>query len=115
MPTETRKEDRSCLPRVTMKRMVCNHLQKCRRILQIDTQQIRFKVINKLEEMFDCAHALSQNTILPVSERQKWAKIAATIAKTINSVSAGFDEQKVNSELDELEDLVNKARAKTKV
>jgi ArsR family metal-binding transcriptional regulator len=95
--------------------MVCNRLQKCRRILQIDTQQIRFKVINKLEEMFDCAQALSRNTALRLNEREKWAKIAATIAKTINSVSAGFDEQKVNRELDELEDLVNKARAKAKV
>jgi hypothetical protein len=102
------------LPRVTMKRMVCNRLQKCRRILQIDTQQIRFKLIKKLEEMFDCAHALSRNTGLDLSEREKWAKIAAYIAQTINSVSAGFDEQKVNREIDELENLVSKARAKTK-
>ena len=103
------------MPRVSLKRMVCKRLQKCRRILQIDTQQIRFKVIKKLEEMFDCAHALSQNRGLDLREREKWAKIAAYIAQTINSVSAGFDEQKVNRELDELEHLVNEARAKTKV
>lgn len=102
------------MPRVTMKRMICNRLQKCRRILQIDTQQIRFKVIKKLEEMFDCAHALSRNTGLDLRDRENWAKIAAYIAQTINSVSAGFDEQKVNREIDELENLVNKARAKTK-
>ena len=102
------------MPRVSMKRMFHNGLQKCRRILEVDTQQIRFKVIKKLEEMFDCAHALSQNTSLRLCEREKWAKIAADVAKTINGVSAGFDEQKVNRELEELEDLVNKARAKTK-
>jgi predicted glycoside hydrolase/deacetylase ChbG (UPF0249 family) len=98
-----------------MKRMVCDRLQKCRRILQIDTQQIRFKVITKLEEMFDCAHALSQNTGLRLREREKWARVAASIAQTINSVSAGFDEQKVNRDLDELEHLVSEARAKAKV
>lgn len=102
------------MPRVSMKKMVCSRLQKCRRILQIDTQQIRFKLIKKLEEMFDCAHALSQNPIMDLREREKWAKIAAYIAQTINSVSTGFDEQKVNREIDELENLVNKARAKTK-
>ena len=97
-----------------MKRMVCNRLEKCRRILEIDTQQIRFKLIKKLEEMFDCAHGLSQNRGVDLRERQKWAKIAAYIAQTINSVSAGFDEQRVNRDLDELENLVNQARAKTK-
>jgi hypothetical protein len=102
------------LPRVTMKRMVCNRLQKCRRILQINTQKIRFKLIKKLEETFDCAHTLSQNTCLDICDREKWAKIAAYVAQTINSISAGFDEQKVNREIDELENLVNKARAKTK-
>jgi hypothetical protein len=103
------------LPRPSLRQMVYKRIEKCRRILEIDTQQIRFKVIKKLEEMFDCAHALSQNKALQLREREKWAKIAAYIAQTINSVSAGFDEQKVNRELAELEQLVNEARAKAEV
>jgi hypothetical protein len=95
--------------------MVYERLEKCKRILKLNTQQIRFKVIKKLEEMFDCAHALSRSRRLDLRERERWAKVAAYIAQTINGLTTEFDERKVDRELAELERLVNETRAKKEV
>ena len=92
--------------------MVLRRIQLCRTIVRVDTQSLRAKLLGKLEELYDLAHGLAKNEDLDLPSRNKWARVAAYTAQTISCVASGFDEQQVNSQLDDLECLVNEARAK---
>jgi hypothetical protein len=91
----------------------------------VDTQRIRGKTLNSLQELFDLAVALAKGKVktqnedgVPVKvtlkQRQMWARVAAYIAQIMNSVASGFDERQIDVQLDELERLVNEAKAKGK-
>lgn len=49
-----------------------------------------------------------------LKHRQMWARVAAYIAQIMNSVASGFDERSIDEQLDELERLVDEAKAKGK-
>jgi hypothetical protein len=89
----------------------------------LDKQQIRSKSIKSLEGLFDLACSLAKGEIktqvvagkqlkVTVKQRQMWARIAAYTAQIMNSVMTGFDEKQIDTQLDELEKLVNEAKAK---
>jgi len=52
---------------------------------------------------------------IKMKQRQMWARVAAYIAQIMTTVTEKFDEREIDKELDELERLVNEARAKSKV
>ena len=99
--------------KITRKELIEKRLNVCRRILRLDTQRIRFELVTKLRDIFNAAHALAQNRELDLRERQKWARVAAYAAQTINSLCEKFDEKQIDKDLAELERLVNEVRAKT--
>ena len=94
--------------------MISRRIALCRTILSVNTQKLRAKLMCRLEEIFDIAHAMAKNSNVDLSVRNKWAQIATYAAQTINSLAKGFDEQQINKQLDELESLVSEARAKGK-
>jgi hypothetical protein len=102
------------LVKITRKELIEKRLNVCRRILRLDTQRIRFELVTKLRDIFNAAHALAQNRDLDLRERQKWARVAAYAAQTIDSLCVKFDEKQIDKDLAELERLVNEVRAKTK-
>ena len=101
--------------KISRNSMVLRRIQLCRTIVRVDTQSLRSKLLGKLEELYDLAHDLAKNESIDLPSRNKWARVAAYTAQTINCVASGFDEQQINSQLDELERLVNEARARKQV
>ncbi len=88
-----------------------NHLQRIRLTVQIDTQRIRGKVLKHLEGVFDLATNQAKNEKLDPASRQKWTHAAGYVAQVMNSVAAGFDEKQIDTDLNELERMINEARA----
>jgi hypothetical protein len=105
--------------------MIFKRLAELKETIRVDTQRIRGKTLNSLQELFDLAVALAKGKVktqneegVPVKvtlkQRQMWARVAAYIAQIMNSVASGFDERQIDVQLDELERLVNEAKAKGK-
>ena len=103
---------RSCLVRFNRNTMLIRKLNQTRRIFQLDTQNIRVKLISRLEELFNLAQANAKSQRLDIGQREKWAKIAAFIAQTINSLTQAFDERAFDDNLKKLESLIEQAKAK---
>jgi len=105
--------------------MIKRRITQLREELKVNTQELRTKTIQKLEELFNLASALAKGEFqtqtengkqhkLTLKQRQKWMRIAAYIAQTINSISNTFDERQIDEDLAKLEALINEAAAKTK-
>jgi len=94
--------------------MLIRRLNQTRRIFQLDTQNIRVKLISRLEELFNLAQANAKSQRLDIGQREKWAKVAAFIAQTINSLTQAFDERAFDDNLKKLESLIEQAKAKAK-
>jgi len=92
--------------------MLIRRLNQTRRIFQLDTQNIRVKLITRLEELFNLAQANAKSQRLELPQREKWAKVAAFIAQTINSLTQAFDERAFDENLKKLETLIEQAKAK---
>jgi hypothetical protein len=102
-------------------------LSKMRRILHIDTQRMRGRIIVQLEDVFHIAVSYSRGKMskvvdkdgkerpLTVAERQLWARIAAYTAQIINNIANGLDERQIDKDLDKLEEMLNKTSAAVKV
>jgi hypothetical protein len=105
---------------------VCLRLNKMRRILNIDTQRMRVRIIVQLEEIFHIASGYARGRVyrtvdedgkersLTIAERQHWARIAAYSAQIINCIANGLDERQIDKDLDKLEEMLNKTAAAVK-
>jgi len=103
--------------------MIAKRLAELKETIRVDTQRIRGKTLDSLQELFDLAVALAKGKVktqneegvavkVTLKQRQMWARVAAYIAQIMNSVASGFDERQIDVQLDELERLVNEAKAK---
>ncbi len=104
----------------TLRKRVFNRICASRRILHVDTQRTRQKLIGQLEVIFETASCYARGNVtwvtgedgkkrpLTVLERQWWAKIAAQTAATINNIARGFDEHQIDDQLNLLEAMLNK-------
>ena len=81
-------------------------IAKTRRIVQVDTQKMRAKLLRSLQEQFEIADRFAKDDSLTPKQRQFWMRICAYIGQVMNSVAKGFDESKVSKQLDELERLI---------
>lgn len=112
--------------RLNSKLRISQRVSKTRRILIIDTQRTRKKLIIQLEEVFQIASNYARGKInlvtgedgkprpLTMSEKQFWARIAAFTAQTVNSIAKGIDERQIDSDLNKLEAMLNKTAAAIK-
>jgi nitrous oxide reductase len=94
--------------------MMLSRIGKLRETIKIDTHELRGKALQSLEQLFNLAKDLAKNEGLDLNVRRNWVQVAAYIAQVVNSVCKGFDEREIDVQLDELERLVNEAKAKTK-
>jgi len=90
------------------------HIRKLRARVKLDTQQLRYNVINKLTDLFNAASGMAKSRGLDVKDRQEWTRIAGYIAQTIESISKGYDEKQIDHDLASLEKMIDEARAKGK-
>lgn len=100
--------------------LIIRRIAKLKENVKINTQKIRANLLGNLTSIFESAvkFAKGKTTIngheLMLKEREKWVRVAAYTAQVINSVASGFDERQIDVQLDELERLVNEAKAKAK-
>lgn len=113
------------MPKTSHKLMIIKRTAQLRQNLKIDTQEIRIKTLNNLQELFTLATNLAKGNPktqttngetkkVTLKQRQIWARIAAYIAQIINSVAHGFDEKQIDQDLQKLEKLINEATTKNK-
>ena len=101
-------------------------LNKLKRILYVDTQRTRRKLILQLEEIFQISSNYARGRVERVvgndgkerpptiAERQYYARIAAYTASIINNLAKGIDERQIDKDLDLLEAMLNKAKTADK-
>jgi len=112
------------LGRSSSKKRVSLRLLQLRKVLHVDTQKTRQKLIRRLEEIFKIASNYARGQVhrvvgedgkereLTIIERQYWARIAAYTAQIINTVAKGIDERQIDKDLDQLETMLNERKAK---
>jgi len=82
--------------------------------VKLDTQQLRYNVINKLTDLFNAASGMAKSRGLDVKDRQEWTRIAGYIAQMIESISKGYDEKQIDSDLASLKKMIAEAKTKRK-
>lgn len=80
------------------------------KIAQLDTQNLRIKLIESLERMF--YYAKEMVTSPAIENREEWLKICGYIAQVIKSLADSYDETRFNEQLKELESLIETAKRK---
>jgi hypothetical protein len=97
-----------------------------RRILHVDTQHTRKKLLLQLEDLFDIASNYARGKVqrivdetgkqrpLTIAERQHYARVAAYTAQIVNSIAKGIDERQIDQDLDKLEAMLNKTTSAVK-
>jgi hypothetical protein len=108
------------LVKVSVNRFVSSLIETIRNEVKTETQRLRMKTINRLEEIFNVAakvgrgqirHQRINGKMVPISlkQRRTWVKIAEEVALTVKSIASNFAEQEIHSQLNKLERLVNEA------
>lgn len=69
---------------------------------EVDTWATIEKAISNLVELAEEAHRLATSKYQPKEDRQRWARIAAYIYQTINSLAKTHDSQMIQEKLEEL-------------
>ncbi len=103
--------------------MIAKQVAELKEGAKYDMQQVRFKTLNDLERIFNLASELARGRVktqteggktekVTLRERQRWLLVAKKIAETMNSAASNLEEDKINTHLEELEQLVEEAKAK---
>ncbi len=106
--------------RLSLETRINARLNKMRRILHVDTQHTRKKLLLQLEDLFEISSNYARGKVqrvvdeagkerpLTIAERQFYARIAAYTAQIINNLAKGIDERQIDRDLDKLEAMLNK-------
>jgi hypothetical protein len=106
----------SAIERVTL------YLGKAERVVFVDTQAIRAKLMHQLDGLFDLAMSIAEGNLKrfkdedgkehPVTpkQREKWARIATYTAQVMNNLTRGFDEKAFKTDLKRLQRMVDDVR-----
>lgn len=105
--------------RTSILEMISWRVLKAEETLHVDTQKLRRKLMDWLEEIFDLACRIAKGEIqtlegkpVTLKTRKDWARIAGFTAQVIQSIAKGFDEKEIDDQLKELRRLIDEAKAK---
>ncbi|MEM2953602.1 MAG: hypothetical protein QXM52_02445 [Candidatus Bathyarchaeia archaeon] len=104
------------MPRFSAHKRIMRRIQKLKEEVQFNTQKIREDMLSTLKEIFAIASQVAKGQIEvddrkpTLKQRQIWAKVAAYTAQIINGICKSFDEKAIDTQLDELERLINEAK-----
>jgi len=91
-------------------------LQKARRVkkqMQRDTQQLRQKLLNELERMFDIAKnavEAAERDKSKAKQVQVWIRVMGYLGQVMNSLADSFDEAKAMEYFENLERMIREAK-----
>ncbi|MEM3027874.1 MAG: hypothetical protein QW220_04005 [Candidatus Bathyarchaeia archaeon] len=78
------------------------------KIAQLDTQNLRIKLIENLERIFLYAKEMASSPL--VENREEWIRICGYIAQTINSLANSFDEVRFSEDMERLRGMIERAK-----
>ncbi len=80
--------------------------EKNNKWFRFNTQTIRREIARGLGKFYDAALACAQDPELELSEREKWGRLTAYTAQTINAITTTYDDVRIEETLDELKQFV---------
>jgi hypothetical protein len=110
--------------KIQPKSVILNRIEKARRIVKTDTQKIRLKLIETLEEIYNIAERIARgeqqyqiingkHVQITLKQRRDWVKIAAYTAQVMNRIADSFDEREIDEFLAmlrrEVDEITSKA------
>jgi len=109
------------LVKVSVNRFVSSRIKTIRSEVKAETQRLREKMLDKLEEIFKVAAKVARGEIrhqringkmapIKLNQRKRWLRVAKHIALTMNIVASNIDEKEIHAQLNELERLINEAK-----
>ena len=113
------------MPKRSRRAVIAGHVAELREKVKNRAEDLRLQTLRCLKEVFNLTSELAGGEIktqteggktqrVTIGERKMWLHVASKIAHTIEIVSSGFDEKKINMKLEELEGLVDKVRREVK-
>jgi hypothetical protein len=104
------------LVKVSVNRFFSSRIETIRNEVEAETQRLRDKTLNTLEEIFKVArgkirHQRINGKMVQISlnQRRRWVTVAKQIVIIMNGIASNFDEQETHDQLNKLERLVNEA------
>jgi hypothetical protein len=102
---------------------IISRIEKARRIVKTDTQKIRLKLIETLEEIYNIAERIARGeqqyqiidgkpVRITLKMRRDWVKIAAYTAQVMNRIADSYDEREIDEFLAMLRREVDEITAK---
>jgi predicted nucleic acid-binding Zn-ribbon protein len=112
------------LVKVSVNRFVSSRIKTIRNEVKAETQRLREKMLDKLEEIFKVAAKVARGEIrhqrikgkmapIRLDQRKRWVHVAEHIALTMNIVASNIDEKEIHAQLNELERLISEAQTST--
>ena len=110
--------------KVSINRFVSRRIETIRNEVKAETQRLRGKMLNKLEEIFKIAAKVARGEIkhqrikgkmapIRLDQRKRWVRVAEHIALTMNIIASNIDKKEIHAQLNELERLINEAQTMT--
>jgi hypothetical protein len=110
--------------KIQPKSVIINRIEKARRIVKTDTQKIRLKLIETLEEIYNIAERIAKgeqqyqiingkHVQITLKQRRDWVKIAAYTAQVMNRIADSYDEREIDEFLAMLRRKVDEITSKT--
>jgi hypothetical protein len=109
--------------KIQPKSVILNRIEKARRIVKTDTQKIRLKLIETLEEIYNIAERIARgeqqyqiingkHVQITLKQRRDWVKIAAYTAQVMNRIADSYDEREIDEFLAMLRRKVDEITSK---
>ena len=107
--------------KVSVNRFVSNRIDTIRNEVKAETQRLRNRTLDRLEEIFNVAAKVARGEIrhqringkmvpIRLNQRKRWLRVAEHIAKTMNSIASNLNEREIQAQLNELERLFSEAQ-----
>jgi len=109
------------LVKISVNKYVSRRIETIRNEVKAETQRLRGKMLNKLEEIFKIAAKVARGEIkhqrikgkmapIRLDQRKRWVRVAEHIALTMNIIASNIDKKETHTQLNELERLINEAQ-----
>ena len=107
--------------KISVNKYVSRRIETIRNEVKAETQRLRGKMLNKLEEIFKIAAKVARGEIkhqrikgkmapIRLDQRKRWVRVAEHIALTMNIIASNIDKKETHTQLNELERLINEAQ-----
>ena len=106
--------------KISVNRFVSRRIETIRNEIRAETQRLRHRTLDQLEEIFKISAKVIGGEIkhqringkmasISLNQRRRWLRLAEHVALMMKGIASNFDEQQILAQLNELEKLINEA------